>query len=109
MDEAEKKYLSQLEDLTLPEGDFISSIEMLEVLLVIEALPKLMEIVRDVSHTMDVRESAAHAVFTLSSPNSHEDMTRLSESVDPDLCKLGDIGLTGGHFEKPGGAWYRDD
>jgi HEAT repeat protein len=91
MDVDERKFIDDLSKRDISDADLISSIEVLEVLLSVEALPALVRFVSDKSHSDILRERAARAINTMGSKYVMNDILEWEQSNE--LCVFAKIAL----------------
>jgi hypothetical protein len=93
MDEDEKWFAQRLLDRSTSDGDIVSSIDALEVLLCVEALPSLVMFLVDASRPLALRERAAVAIRAIGSESVETQLRSLKQSREADLRHLADVAL----------------
>jgi hypothetical protein len=95
MDRNEKLFIDSLRDRNATNSDILSSIEALEVLLSLEALPVLVEIIVDESRPITLRERAARAINAIGPDYIVDELQRLAISDIVELRRYAHIALRG--------------
>ncbi len=93
MDEDEKWFVERIFDRSVSEGDIVSSIDALELLLSVEALPALIMFMVDVSRPLQLRERAADAIRRIDSETVKDQLRSLKHSREPELRRLAEMAL----------------
>ena len=88
MTEDEQRNLDELVRGVSAEGDQISCIEVLEVLLCVECLPSLVEIIADNERPRAVRQRAAIAISRLGPGHVRRRLNALRSTLNSEVVRL---------------------
>jgi HEAT repeat protein len=94
MNADEQSCIEGLQDRSTSDADHVSCIEVLEVLMSLEALPILVQVLSDRTRSSAVRRRAALAIHELGTDSVKNDLVRLGESGDATTRELANIALS---------------
>ena len=93
LDEGERYIINRLAAVQMPEADLSSCIDVLEVLLSLDALQSLVTFIKDARHSISLRTQAAKAIANIGSSYVESDLCALLSSPSAELRLLADIAL----------------
>lgn len=93
LDKEERECIDRLVENDKTEADLSSCIDVLEVLLSLDALPSLLNFMQDGRHSMFLRERAAKAISVIGSSYIETQLTALLDSPSTELHLLAEIAL----------------
>ncbi len=102
MDENEKWLIDRLGNRRISEADLMSCIDVLEVLLSLDALPALLAVMKDSSRSPQARAWAAKAINKIGPQYLKAELAEISNSAFFELRELAAIAIHGP--AKPVGA-----
>jgi hypothetical protein len=92
----EQSCIDGLQDRNASDADHISCIEILEVLLSLDALSTLVQILSDDTRSYSVRQRAALAIHEVGADSVTDDLARFSRSRDAVTRELAGVALMKG-------------
>ena len=93
MSEDDRWFIDSLSDRNKLDADVSSSMDVLEVLLSVEALPALVKLIGDTSRSISLRERAARAIKTIGAEYVAEELVTLEQDKCEDIRRCANIAL----------------
>lgn len=93
LDHGEKHCIDHLAQKSVLDADLSSSIDVLEVLLSLDALPALLRFIKDEARNISLRRRAAKAISVIGSSYIETELRTLLSSPSSDLRLLAEVAL----------------
>jgi hypothetical protein len=93
MDEDTKRVIARLYDTSLSDADISSCISILEMLLLLEGLPPLLNLMKSKTYSMPLRQQAATAIAKIGSNHIVSELETLRSSDVSELSRLAKVAL----------------
>jgi len=95
LDVGERQSIDGLNSKAISEADLSSCIDILEVQLSVDALPPLVELMKDSSRQISIRQQAARAIHKIGVDYVRSELENLNTSNSEELRHLAKIALEG--------------
>lgn len=93
LDEDVAEVIARLYDTSLSDADISSCISILEMQLLLEGLPPLLNLVKSKTYNMLLRQQAAKAISVIGAKHISDELESLRSSAIPELASLAEIAL----------------
>jgi len=93
MDANEQWYIDSLKDSSAPESDQFNSIEVLEVLLSLDAIPILVQVLSDETRSFALRRRAAEAIHAFAADIARDALIQLGNSESKIIRELARVAM----------------